>query len=267
MKSQHMIIREPAVAGTFYPANPEQLEAMVEKYLDQAQDKVGEKAPKAIIVPHAGYIYSGPIAASAYINIKKWASQYKRVVLLGPSHRIGFNGIASCHATHYKTPLGNMHIDYEMIQSLEKEGLIQCNDAAHLHEHSLEVQLPFLQKALDKFELIPLVVGDSNENMVSMVIERLWGGDETLFVISSDLSHYLNYEVANTKDRNTSETIIHFDYDKLEYGDACGRNPIRGLLLSAKLHQLQPSCIDLRNSGDTAGDKVRVVGYGAYLFH
>jgi hypothetical protein len=262
-----MIIREPAVAGTFYPANPDMLGEMIEKYLDQAKDKVVENAPKAIIAPHAGFIYSGPIAASAYINLRKWASQYKRVVLLGPSHRIGFNGIASCHATHYKTPLGNLHIDYATIQSLEQEGLIICNDAAHLHEHSLEVQLPFLQKTLNQFNLIPLVVGDCNESMVSRVIERLWGGDETLFVISSDLSHYLKYEMANAKDRTTSDAIIHFEYDKLDYGDACGRNPIKGLLLSARLHHLHSSCIDLRNSGDTAGDKVRVVGYGAYLFH
>jgi AmmeMemoRadiSam system protein B len=267
MNTHQQVIREPVVAGTFYPADAKTLEDMVNRYLSEAVDKVVNKAPKAIISPHAGYIYSGSIAASVFINIKRYRERYKKVVILGPSHRIGFKGVAYCKATQFKTPLGNIPVDLATLIKLEQEKLIMCLDQAHIHEHSLEVQLPFLQETLGEFELLPLVVGDASTEEISTVVESLWGNDETLIVISSDLSHYLSYDKAREMDQKTSERILNLEYSKLQYGDACGRNPIKGLLKSAEDHHLHASLVDLRNSGDTAGDKVRVVGYGAYVFN
>ncbi len=266
MNRQNHILREPVVAGSFYPANASQLSTMIDQFLDLAKNRRSQKPPKAVISPHAGYIYSGAIAASVFVTIDQFRDQYSRVVVMGPSHRIGFRGVAYCRADVFKTPLGHIPVDMEALKELEKQNLILRNDSAHLQEHSLEVQLPFLQKTLDEFTLIPLVVGESSSAEVSEIIEALWGGDETLFVISSDLSHYLAYEAAVSRDQKTSNAILHFEYQKLEYGDACGRNPIKGLLRSASQHHLHPTLIDYRNSGDTAGDKTRVVGYGAYLF-
>jgi len=221
---------------------------------------------KALIVPHAGLIYSGPVAASAYAAIARQADQIKRVVLLGPSHRVGFHGIATVSASEYRMPFGDIKLDLAAIKQISALPQVLQLDQAHAEEHSLEVQLPFLQSVLDEFLLMPLVVGECPASQVAQVLDMLWGGDETLIVISSDLSHYHPYDIARRQDQHTSEAILHLQPENIHYEDACGRNPVNGLLLAAKQHGLTPHLVDLRNSGDTAGDRDRVVGYGAYAF-
>lgn len=259
------LIRPAAVAGAFYPDDPEELSRMIQIFLSQAdQDK---PVPKAIIVPHAGYIYSGPVAASAYAPLKKAAGQITRVVLIGPSHRVAFNGLAVSSADLFGTPLGTIPIDKSTIEVLLQLPFVKLLDQAHSLEHSLEVQLPFLQSVLGDFSLVPIVAGDASADQVSQVLETIWGGPETLIVISSDLSHYHDYFTAQEKDRHTSQLIEQKRYDQLDFDSACGRVPVSGLLKLAKEHDLQVKTIDLRNSGDTAGDKNRVVGYGAYVIN
>lgn len=260
------LVRKPAVAGTFYPADASELTRMLDDLLDHAP-KSQSKQPKAVIAPHAGYIYSGPTAATAYATIAQWADSYCRVVLLGPSHRVGFRGIASTSAEEFITPIGSIEIDREALAELEESGEVRLLDQAHLHEHSLEVHLPFLLRTLNDFQLIPLVVGDASPYEVAGVIDSLWGGDETLIVISSDLSHYLTYDQAQERDRFTSTAIEQLDSSLIRSEDACGSRAIQGLLLAARQNHLRCKLIDLRNSGDTAGDRNRVVGYGSYLFH
>jgi len=256
--------RQPAVAGMFYPADKHQLQSMVQGYLDTATPTGG--MPKAIIAPHAGYVYSGPIAASVYARLKQGRSQISRVVLLGPSHRVGFQGCAISSALWFVTPLGEIRIDHEAFNALIDLSFVHLLDQAHAQEHSLEVQLPFLQEVLGSFSLVPIVVGDAAPQEVAMILDRLWGGDETLIVISSDLSHYHDYATARRMDKATSEAIVAMRPEDIGFEGACGRLPVSGLLLAAKKRGMKAETIDLRNSGDTAGPKDRVVGYGAYAF-
>ena len=188
------------------------------------------------------------------------------MVLLGPSHRVGFEGLALSSADFFRTPLGDVPLDAVARQQLASLPQVRVRDEAHLLEHSLEVHLPFLQEVLGEFSLVPLVVGDASAEEVDAVLELLWGGAETLVVVSSDLSHYHSYDRAREMDRDTSQAIEELRYRDLDYDDACGRNPVRGLLLAADRHGLGGHTVDLRNSGDTAGPRDRVVGYGAYLF-
>jgi len=248
----------------FYPANPDELGAMLDSMLQQARPP-DTTPPKAIIVPHAGYIYSGPVAASAYKLIEKLADKVTRVILLGPSHRVPFYGLAASSASHFVTPLGMIPLDRHAIDQLVAAGLVKQLDQAHSLEHSLEVHLPFLQKTLKDFSLVPLVVGDASAEEVAAVLQSVWGGEETLIVISSDLSHYHDYHTAQKMDRATSDAIEHLDPDSIDYEDACGRIPVSGLLTLARKQGLKARTIDLRNSGDTAGPRDRVVGYGAYI--
>lgn len=258
------MIRSTAVAGTFYPSQPQQLQQQVEHYLQQGVHS--NITPKALIAPHAGYIYSGPIAGSAYRALKPHRQQIRRVVLLGPSHHVAFKGIAAPGSDRFETPLGEIEIDQQALQQIAPLPQVTIMDEPHVMEHSLEVQLPFLQTVLEQFTLLPLVVGDADAATVAEVLERLWGGDETLIVISSDLSHYLPYSRAQQQDQISSLAIEQLDESALQRESACGRAPINGLLHIAKQKQLVAKRIDLRNSGDTAGDRQRVVGYGAYLF-
>ena len=260
-----MSIRQPAVSGLFYPDDPQSLRHDVNQYRAEVSG-VDEAPPKAFIVPHAGYIYSGPVAASAFARLAKGHDRIRRVVLLGPSHRVPFYGLAVSGATRYRTPLGDIPIDQEWQRAVQGMPQVVTLDAAHANEHSLEVQLPFLQLLLDEFELVPLVVGDAEAGQVAEVLERLWGGAETLIVISSDLSHYHDYATAQRMDRATSDAIVGLHPEQLGYEDACGRIPVAGLLTLARQRGLEGVLLDLRNSGDTAGDKQRVVGYGAYAF-
>jgi len=257
-------VRKAAVAGLFYPDDPRALKADLGRYLSEVAPSVAP-APKAIIVPHAGYIYSGPIAASAYARLESARDRIRRVVLLGPAHRVGFRGMARPNAEYFETPLGRAPIDAEAMARIADLPQVVARDDAHAQEHSLEVHLPFLQTLLDDFTLVPFVVGDASAAEVGEVIERLWGGSETLIVISSDLSHYHSYALAQRLDRATSEAIEQLRYEDLDYESACGRNPVSGLLHVARRRGLTARTIDLRNSGDTAGPRNQVVGYGAYL--
>ncbi|HFD80846.1 MAG TPA: AmmeMemoRadiSam system protein B [Gammaproteobacteria bacterium] len=258
-------IREPAVAGMFYPAEPEVLQQQIEVML--AQENPEQPAPKALIVPHAGYIYSGPVAASAYAQLIPVRERIERVVLLGPAHRVAFRGLAATSAQYFATPLGLVRIDHEAQDAILDLPQVHVLDEAHREEHSLEVQLPFLQVTLQKdFGLVPLVVGDARAEEVAEVLERLWDGPETLILISSDLSHYHDYETARRMDRATSAAIEQLNPQAIDHDQACGRTPVSGLLVAARHHHLGARTLDLRNSGDTAGPRDQVVGYGAYAF-
>jgi len=259
-------VRPTAVAGLFYPTDANVLSDMVNKELAQAKIPSEGHIPKALIVPHAGYIYSGEIAASAYNYLQPIRHTIKHVVIIGPSHRVAFNGLALSSADYFTTPLGNIRLDKQSQEKLSHITGVHVSDQAHATEHSLEVQLPFLQQSLDDFSIIPIVAGNASPELVAQVIETLWGGPETLIVISSDLSHYHDYQTAQQLDSMTSQAILDLNFDAIHSNNACGCIGVNGLLKFAHKHQLIPSVIDLRNSGDTAGSKDSVVGYGAYLF-
>jgi len=266
-----MKTRPAAVAGLFYPEEANKLEHQVQSLLHQAQKKplASNKNKKAIalIVPHAGYIYSGLTAAYAYQEIIPNADLIKRVILLGPSHRVAFDGMAVPDAELFSTPLGNIPLDNSEIQSLINDYQLLLSNQAHEQEHSLEVQLPFLQNILINFQLVPIVVGQSNSSEISSVLSRYLNNPENLILISTDLSHFSEYSIAQQHDQITSEKIMHFKYNELDYGDACGRLPLSGMLRLAKEKGLSIQQLDIRNSGDTAGDKQRVVGYGAWSIY
>lgn len=268
MTAAHSLTRQPAVAGTFYPGVRDQLAAMVDGYLRDAEAKARPAAavPKAIVVPHAGYVYSGPVAASAYATLRGARGRIRRVVLLGPSHRVALRGLATTGADAFLTPLGKVPIDRAACQRALALPQVVEGDAAHAGEHSLEVQLPFLQRVLGDFALVPFSVGAASAEQVAEVLEALWGGDETLIVISSDLSHYYDYETARRLDAATRRAIERFDPDGLDEESACGRVPVRGLLVCARRHGLEVETLDIRSSGDTAGPRDQVVGYGAWAF-
>ena len=258
-------VRHAAVAGMFYPGNPRELAGAVRQFLAEAAAGDGP-VPKAIIAPHAGFIYSGAIAATAYARFKPVASQVRRVVLLGPCHRVAVNGLAVSSAEAFATPLGNVPVDQEAIAEIVQLPQVSVFDATHAEEHSLEVHLPFLQEMFDDFTLVPLVVGRASGDQVAEVLERMWGGPETVIVISSDLSHYLDYDSARKIDSDTCRAIEALNPSAIGYDQACGRIPVAGLLTLARRRGLEVTTLDLRNSGDTAGDRKRVVGYGAWMF-
>jgi len=255
-------IRPPAVAGLFYTDDPTRLAREGDTMLADAPD-IG-LAPKALIPPHAGHVYSGPVAAAAYRTLQH-GRDIRRVVLLGPVHRVPVRGLALPDADAFATPLGVVLLDAEYLSLVRSLPQVVVSEAAHASEHSLEVHLPFLQRTLGEFSLIPLAVGDATPEEVAEVLETLWGGEETLLVMSSDLSHYLPYEQAVQVDRVTAEQILSLRWP-LRHEQACGATPVNGLLAVARRHGLHPHLLDLRNSGDTAGDKSRVVGYGAFAF-
>jgi AmmeMemoRadiSam system protein B len=257
-------LRPAAVAGLFYPSDVDQLRTTVERMLNEAGDS-GATVPKAIIVPHAGYIYSGPVAASVYTLLRPARGRITRVVLLGPAHRVAVRGLALPGADAFETPLGTIPVDLEAAARLQDLPLVSERPDVHAREHSLEVQLPFLQQVLGEFSLVPLVVGDATADEVAAVLESLWAGDETLIVVSSDLSHYHEYPDAQRLDRSTSAAIESLRYEDISYEQACGRVPMSGLLLEARRRGLHARQVDLRNSGDTAGPRDQVVGYGAYV--
>lgn len=258
-------IRNAAVAGMFYPAEPEELAHEIRQFLGAIQPS-SAPAPKAVIAPHAGYIYSGPIAASAYARIAALRHVISRVVLIGPSHRVAFRGLAVPSAEAFRTPLGTVPVDRPAVAELLKLAEVGVLDAAHAQEHSLEVHLPFLQTLLDRFALVPIVAGDASPEEVAKVLDAVWGGPETLVVVSSDLSHYLDYQSAQRLDDETRTAIEGLDPAAIAYEQACGRIPIGGLLTIAKRRGLSVETVDMRNSGDTAGPRDRVVGYGAWVF-
>jgi AmmeMemoRadiSam system protein B len=260
-------VRQPAVAGAFYAGQGAALSRDLSALLAVAK-AVGAshaEAPKVIVVPHAGYIYSGATAALAYARLFSVQETIRRVVLLGPVHRVPVRGLALPDVDAFATPLGSIEIDQCAVAAIAALPQVVVSRAAHTAEHSLEVQLPFLQAVLQDFKLLPLAVGDATARQVAEVLEALWGGPETLIVISTDLSHFLSYGAAQTVDQQTVQSILALD-GRLTHQQACGATPLNGLLLAARQHQLQAQLLGLCNSGDSAGDKNRVVGYAALAF-
>lgn len=260
-------VRRAAVAGMFYPEAPIALAADVRAHLARvtANSVACVASPKAIIVPHAGFVYSGAVAAHAYARLDAGRDVIRRVVLFGPAHRVAVRGLALPSTSAFATPLGVIDVDRDAAAVALTLPQVCESDAAHAFEHSLEVQLPFLQTVLGDFAIVPFVVGDATPEEVAAVIELLWGGPETLIVVSSDLSHYHRYAEACAIDRATADAILAHS-ETLDHEQACGATPINGLDLAARRHGLRPELLDLRNSGDTAGDKSRVVGYASLAF-
>ena len=262
-------VRPPAVAGSFYPEQAGVLSRTVATLLAEASRASGpgtpQPWPKAIIVPHAGYIYSGATAALAYARLQAVRDRIRRVVLLGPVHRVPVRGLALPGVDAFATPLGQVAIDPDAVALIAGMRQVVVSPAAHAQEHALEVQLPFLQAVLDDFTLLPLAVGNATAEEVAQVLEAVWGGDETLIVISSDLSHFLPHAAAQAIDRTSVQAMLALE-PTLSHQQACGGTPVNGLLLAARRHQLRPQLLGLCNSGDTAGDRQRVVGYAALAF-
>ena len=259
-------VRPAAVAGMFYPEAPSALSNSVRDFLAQAAPRaIDSAAPKALIVPHAGYVYSGPVAASAYARIAGARATIRRVVLLGPVHRVPIRGLALPVARAFATPLGTVEVDAAAVAEALALPQVRTSEAAHALEHALEVQLPFLQTILEEFRIVPFAVGDATAAEVAAVIDRLWGGPETLILVSSDLSHYHPYDQAKAIDRGTVEEILALT-SAIDHEQACGATPINGFAVCARRRSLAGELLDLRNSGDTAGDKSRVVGYAAFAF-
>jgi len=251
----------------FYPGNRDELARSVTHMLDAAAGAApGRPVPKAIIAPHAGYIYSGAVAASVYSLLAPARKTIRRVVLLGPTHRVPVRGLALPGVAAFATPLGVISLDPEAVAALDALPQVGTSAQAHALEHSLEVHLPFLQAVLERFTLVPLAVGQANAHAVAEVLDTLWGGPETLIVVSSDLSHYLPYPDAQALDSATAQAILGLEVD-IPHTQACGATPVTGLTYTARKRGLRPELVDLRNSGDTAGDKRRVVGYGAFAFY
>jgi len=263
-----MQVRPPAVAGSFYPADPAALAGAVDRYLAAGRARLAGGSPppaaKAIIAPHAGYIYSGPIAGTAYAAAAARAGEIERVVLLGPAHRVRVRGLATSSAGAFATPLGEVPLERTAIDAARRRPQVGIVDAAHATEHSLEVHLPFLQRMLERFTLVPFAVGDATHAEVAELLDDMWGGAETLVVVSSDLSHYYDYATASRLDADTAGAIETLQPEQLGSESACGRIPVGGLLLAAQRRGLRARLLDLRNSGDTAGGRDEVVGYGAF---
>lgn len=258
-------IRPAAVAGQFYPRDERVLRTQLAELMSTAVAMEHARWPKAIIVPHAGYIYSDPIAATAYAQLTPMRDRIRRVVMLGPTHRVAVRGFALPAAQAFATPLGEVPLARADWLRLQARDDIVVDDRPHALEHCLEVQLPFLQSLLERFEIVPILVGDARPQAVANLLEDLWGGPETLLLVSSDLSHYLSYHEAQWSDRAAIEEILALR-PGLDHEQACGATPINGLLLAAQNHHLHARLLDLRNSGDTAGDRASVVGYASVAF-
>ena len=257
-------VRPAAVAGSFYPADAMRLRKDVADYLAAAPASSGR--PKALIAPHAGHVYSGRVAAAAFGTLRPQPETIERVVLIGPAHYVRLHGMAVPTSTAFETPLGQVPIDQEGIAAISDLPYVRDEDAPHAPEHALEVELPFLQLLLRSFALVPVVIGDAAPKQVAEILARLWGGPETLIVISSDLSHYHPYGEARRRDAETAVMIEASDWRPLDASRACGFLAIAGLLIEAGRQGLTARRLALCNSGDTAGDKSRVVGYGAWSF-
>ena len=261
---QYPAVRPPAVAGSFYPASPAELRDLVDGLLAPIAVPARGRPPKALVVPHAGYVYSGPIAASAFARLAPFAATIRRVVLIGPAHRVAVDGLASPGVETLRTPLGDVPVDLGALTGLAG---VEADPLAHAREHSLEVELPFLQRVLPRARVVPLAVGHASPELVGRTLEALWGGDETVIVISSDLSHYLPYDEGRRCDRATASRITTLDPRPLRGDEACGAAGINGLLWVARRKGLSCELLDLRSSGDTAGGRREVVGYGAFALY
>ncbi len=262
-----MSMRPAAVCGLFYPGEPEVLRQTVHRLLRQARVPSLRQVhpPKGLIVPHAGYEYSGPIAATGYAVLQPWRGKFSRVVLLGTSHYADVQGAVFCPCESYETPLGPFPVEVDTLERLHQRGLAQPHAAAHRREHSLEVQLPFLHEVLGPVPLVPLTMGRCSQQEAAQVVEMLWNGPDSLLVLSTDLSHYLPYDLAQKTDHQTAQAIQGLQPEALDPQDACGFYALRGLLAAARQHRCTVQAVDLRNSGDTAGGRGEVVGYGSFV--
>jgi len=257
---------EPDCIGTFFPRDAQALRAQVAKHLQAAPATLSPCRPKAIIVPHAGYDYSGPVAASAYACLAGRSEAIRRVVLLGTCHVVREAGLITTSADEFATPLGRVPVDKQAVELAAQLTQVTVLDEAHRADHALAVQLPWLQVTLQEFRVAPFLVAKCEPSEMAEVIELLWGGAETLIVVSSDLSHYLSYEEAQKRDRKTTAAIERLDATRLDRDSACGHRAISGLLSVARNHHARAVAVDIRNSADTMGDRSRVVGYGAFVF-
>lgn len=264
MKSAARSVRAPAVAGLFYPGDPRELAADVDALL--RTHKPATHRPKALIVPHAGYVYSGAIAAVAYGLLERCGGTLRRAVIFGPSHREWFRGVALPASRTFATPLGEMHVDVEAVNSLRRLPYVLVSDEPHAAEHSLEVQLPFLQRIDPNLLIVPALIGNASVTEVEAIMDSIWGGPETLILVSSDLSHYRSYDSARAIDRRTAQNIVA-GQGGLEGEEACGCIGVNALVRAAAKRGLHTELLDLRSSGDTAGDRRRVVGYGAFALY
>jgi AmmeMemoRadiSam system protein B len=257
--------RPPAVAGVFYPADPDRLAAEVDALLAAASMPEGGPEPLAVVSPHAGYRYSGPVAATAYRRLAPLRGSVRRAVVLGPAHFTRVDGMALPGWAAFGTPLGMMRVDEPACALAATLPGVVLSDAAHSREHSVEVQLPFLQRTLGaEITIVPVVVGPVEAHLVAHVMEALAQDDSTVIVVSTDLSHYHDQATAGRLDRRTAEAIVRRDPLAIGQQDACGCYPLRGLLEFAHRHDLDVRLFDLRTSGDTAGERSQVVGYGAF---
>lgn len=256
-------VRPAAVAGLFYPGVPDVLRREVREMLDAAP--VSDAAARVLIVPHAGYIYSGAVAAPAYNLLAPLSGRIRTVAILGPNHRVPLRGVAAVSCEAFATPLGEVPVDRRKVDALVSAGLAAQFDVAHAQEHCLEVHLPFLQEVLGEFQILPLLIGDMRADEVEALIARLLADEATALVVSSDLSHYLPYDTARAVDADTAARIVDLD-GPLAPEQACGCRAINGLLAYARGHQLSARLVAAANSGDACGDKTRVVGYGTFAF-
>jgi AmmeMemoRadiSam system protein B len=263
-REPRLSVRPPAVAGSFYPRGPKELWATVDALLSQAKPS-HEAGLLGIIAPHAGYMYSGPVAASAFAPVAASGSVFERVLLIGPPHYVPVSGVAAPSSATFATPLGEVEVDRNAIAALIDAGLVTIGDRAHAAEHSLEVELPFLQVVLARFTLVPLLVGDAAPEQVAAIVGAVLD-ERTLAVVSTDLSHYLDDASARARDVATAKTIERLDFTRLAPQDACGFAALNGALCAARQEHWGIKRLDLRNSGDTSGDRSRVVGYGAWAF-
>ncbi len=260
-----MSIRQAAVAGQFYPADKIQLQTQIDQLMATGKVQSGAR-PEALIVPHAGYVFSGRTAAQAYQSLISRRHEIKRVILFGPAHRVYLAGMALPSVDSFRTPLGDIPLDRENIARVATlPGVIE-SDEVHRLEHSLEVQLPFLQSILDDFLLIPVAVGDCDADTVASLLDSLWGGNDSLTIISTDLSHFHPYDVAEKIDASTCQKILDKS-SNLTGKEACGARVLNGLMRSKHAQALDIELLACCNSGNTAGDKNRVVGYGSFILH
>ncbi len=257
-------VRLSAVAGYFYPSNKEVLIKEIQNFLEKATQYSNQK-PYALIVPHAGYIYSGSVASLGYKSLIPYKEEYKKILILGPSHFVSLHGLAYPAFEYFETPLGKLQLDQNLIESLREFDFILENSPSHSQEHSIEVQLPFIQFIFGNIPIVPLTFGKIRPEKINILLRKIWN-PEILVIVSSDLSHYYSYEDAKKLDKKTSQAIENLDPDSIGYEQACGRVGIQGLLLFAKEKNWKAKLLDLRNSGDTAGSKDRVVGYGVWSF-
>ena len=259
-------IRAAAVAGTFYPADPGQLAGMIDFLLAQVLVAPEDAPPLALIVPHAGYVYSGPVAASAYARLTPWRGSITRVVVAGPAHRVPVKGLALSSVDGFATPLGVVPVDRAANRMLLDRPGVYVDDRAHAQEHGIEVHLPFLQRSLDDgWSLVPIVAGNAAAAMVAEALDGFWGEPGTLIVISSDLSHFHDARTARRLDAATATAIVAAEWETLDGDDACGAVPLRGALALARDHGEHIELVDLRNSADTSGPSDRVVGYASFV--